>query len=255
MSYTPSFTPQYADGWEDLPVEETPITATALNAYDDAIENIETYLSENDIVDANANIADEYDATATYSKDDYVIYGGNLYKAKQDISTAEAWDSTHWDACIVTDEMSQGGSLAELSDVDLENLADGDIIRYNGTSGKFENVKKFTQTTLWTGTLSTESGEAEMSESYANYDDIIIKWSAYSDGSAYQKIVVIPTSTIIGNATYQFSDSIFRNSSQYAFVAFGFKDDYVTLVLSQLTKVSTGVGSGVIIQEIIGRKY
>lgn len=142
MSYTPSFTPQYADGWEDLPLETTPITAEALNKYDDAIENIETYLSENDIVDANANIADEYDATATYSKDDYVIYGGNLYKAKQDISTAEAWDSTHWDACIVTDEMSKGGSLAELSDVDLENLADGDIIRYNGTSGKFENVAK-----------------------------------------------------------------------------------------------------------------
>lgn len=166
MSYTPSFTPQYADGWEDLPLETTPITAEALNKYDDAIENIETYLSENDIVDANANIADEYDATATYSKDDYVIYGGNLYKAKQDISTAEAWDSTHWDACIVTDEMSQGDSLAELSDIDLENLADGDIIRYNGTSGKFENVAK---------------------EVYSTDEQVIGKWI---DGSTlYRKVI------------------------------------------------------------------
>lgn len=33
-------------------------------------------------------------------------------------------------------------TLGMLGDVDLENLADGDIIRYNGTSGKFENVAK-----------------------------------------------------------------------------------------------------------------
>lgn len=163
MSYTPSFTPEYEDGWEDLPLETTPITAEALNKYDDAIENIETYLSENDIVDANANIADEYDATATYSKDDYVIYSGNLYKAKQDISTAEAWDSTHWDACIVTDEMSQGGSLVELSDVDLENLADGDIIRYNGTSGKFENVPHW-------GTPTWETESADMKTVGSEYN-------------------------------------------------------------------------------------
>ena len=33
-------------------------------------------------------------------------------------------------------------TLGMLGDVDLENLADGDIIKYNGTSGKFENVPK-----------------------------------------------------------------------------------------------------------------
>ena len=33
-------------------------------------------------------------------------------------------------------------TLGMLGDVDLENLSDGDIIKYNGTSGKFENVPK-----------------------------------------------------------------------------------------------------------------
>lgn len=184
MSYTPSFTPEYENGWEDLPLETTPITAEALNKYDDAIENIETYLSENDIVDANANIANEYDATATYSKDDYVIYSGNLYKAKQDISTAEAWDSTHWDACIVTDEMSQGGSLAELSDVDLENLADGDIIRYNGTSGKFENVAKEVYSTD-EQVIGTWFGETLYRKVYSFSSNVEISMTGWTDVNTY----------------------------------------------------------------------
>lgn len=106
MGYTPSFTPQYEGGWEDLPLETTPIQASALNGYDDAIENIENYLASDE---SQANLADAYDETTTYSEGDYVIYGGDLYKANQDIDTAEEWDSTHWDSCLITDEMGQGG--------------------------------------------------------------------------------------------------------------------------------------------------
>lgn len=50
-------------------------------------------------------IADEYDATATYSEGDYVIYNDLLYKANTDIQTAEAWDSTHWDQVQVMTEI------------------------------------------------------------------------------------------------------------------------------------------------------
>lgn len=105
MGYTPSFTPQYENGWENLPIEETPITAEALNAYDDAIENIEDYLASDE---SQANLADAYDETETYAVGDYVIYGGDLYKCTTAISTAEEWDSTHWTPCLITDEMGSG---------------------------------------------------------------------------------------------------------------------------------------------------
>lgn len=112
----------------------------------------------------------------------------------------------------------------------------------------------FKQVTLWSGSLSTQGNSVQLSESYANFDEIIVKWSAYSDGSAYQKTATILVQDIVYGAIYQFCDSVIRNTSQYGFIAFGF-DDYQSLTLAQLTKVSTGVGSGTIIQEIIGRKY
>lgn len=114
MGYTPSFTPQYENGWENLPIEETPITAEALNAYDDAIENIEDYLASDE---SQANLADAYDETETYAVGDYVIYGGDLYKCTTAISTAEEWDSTHWTPCLITDEMGggSGGSTVTIT--------------------------------------------------------------------------------------------------------------------------------------------
>lgn len=47
--YTAIFTKPYADGYENLPSQNTPITAQTLNDKDNAIVNIETYLSGNDI--------------------------------------------------------------------------------------------------------------------------------------------------------------------------------------------------------------
>lgn len=47
--YTKVFDNPYPEGWKDLPSEETPITAAALQEHTDAIENIENYLEENPI--------------------------------------------------------------------------------------------------------------------------------------------------------------------------------------------------------------
>lgn len=47
--YTAIFTKPYEDGYENLPSQNTPITAETLNDKDNAIVNIETYLSGNDI--------------------------------------------------------------------------------------------------------------------------------------------------------------------------------------------------------------
>ena len=49
-------------------------------------------------------IAPAYDATVTYAVDDYVLYDGKLYKCITAISTAEAWNSVHWEELLLTDE-------------------------------------------------------------------------------------------------------------------------------------------------------
>ena len=50
--YAKVFDNPYPNGWENLPSETTPITASALQEHTDAIEHIETYLDENPIKDS-----------------------------------------------------------------------------------------------------------------------------------------------------------------------------------------------------------
>lgn len=47
--YEKVFDNPYPNGWEDLPSENTPITASALQEHTDAIEHIESYLNDNPI--------------------------------------------------------------------------------------------------------------------------------------------------------------------------------------------------------------
>ena len=144
MSYTPQFEPAYEGGWKNKPYETTPIQASALNAYDDAIENIEDYLASDD---SQSNIAEPYSDESTYSEGDYRIHGGTLYKANQDIDTAEEFDPTKWDACIVTDEMATSGVVANPSGTatDTLNKIEIDDVIY-GISGGGGNAN------IWTGT-------------------------------------------------------------------------------------------------------
>lgn len=46
----------------------------------------------------NAIIAPEYSASAKYVRGDFVIYGGMMYRANTNITAAEAFDPSHWDA-------------------------------------------------------------------------------------------------------------------------------------------------------------
>lgn len=139
MGYTPSFTPEYENGWEDLPLETTPITADALNNYDEGIEKIEEYLASDN---SQANLADAYDETATYEAGDYVIYGGDLYKCLEDIDEPEEWDSTKWESCLITDEMATSGgssTLADLTDTAITTPTNGQFLVYNDIVNKWIN--------------------------------------------------------------------------------------------------------------------
>lgn len=49
------------------------------------------------------NLADAYDPSATYNIGDYCIYSNDLYFCTTKITTAEAWNSSHWTQVTVTD--------------------------------------------------------------------------------------------------------------------------------------------------------
>lgn len=51
-------------------------------------------------------ITDAYSSSSTYAVGDYCIYGNTLYKCTTAIATAEAWNSGHWTAVTVADEIN-----------------------------------------------------------------------------------------------------------------------------------------------------
>ena len=60
------------------------------------------------IMSADANFmafADEYSASATYAVGEYCRYGGDFWRCTTAITTAEAWDSTHWTKTTIGAEM------------------------------------------------------------------------------------------------------------------------------------------------------
>ena len=94
---------------------------------------------------ANQNIAEAYSSTSTYTVGDYVIYNGLLYKCTTAVVAAESFDSAKWSHVIVTDEMGSGSgssAISDLSDVSLSNLANGQILKYNTTTQKWENANE-----------------------------------------------------------------------------------------------------------------
>ena len=53
-----------------------------------------------------ADLAAEYDATATYAVGDYCIHEGQLQRCIVPIETAEAWTASHWTAVALGDDVS-----------------------------------------------------------------------------------------------------------------------------------------------------
>lgn len=56
-----------------------------------------------------ANIAADYDSTATYAQGSYTIYAGTLYKCTTAISTPEAFTPAKWQAVLIMNEVAAGG--------------------------------------------------------------------------------------------------------------------------------------------------
>lgn len=73
-------------------------------------------------------ITDAYSSSRTYAVGDYCIYENTLYKCTTAISTAENWNSAHWTAVNISDELES--IKGELSN----KLNSNKVIQESGTA-------------------------------------------------------------------------------------------------------------------------
>ena len=97
---------------------EKPYLSGNCNGHDvtDFVANTEEYTTDLDttaktitgaINELNGSIGvDAYDDTATYAVGDLCIYNNTLYKCTTAITTAEAWNASHWTATSIADELA-----------------------------------------------------------------------------------------------------------------------------------------------------
>ena len=80
----------------------------------------------------DANTADKYSNTKTYSKDEYCIYNDTLYKANQDISTPEEFTVAHWDKTTILEEFNMLSSRVDaLGNMVTITLSEGVWLYHN----------------------------------------------------------------------------------------------------------------------------
>lgn len=77
----------------------------------------------------NANIAEGYSSSSVYSEGDYCLYNNVLYRCKTDILSPEAWDSTHWEAASLADDVQDLSENLYNNKADaITSTASGEIV-------------------------------------------------------------------------------------------------------------------------------
>lgn len=76
-------------------------------------------------------ITDAYSSSSTYAVGDYCIYGNTLYKCTTAISTVEAWNSAHWSAVTVADEIKT--SKQNLNNIQIRKSGKTVVVNVFGT--------------------------------------------------------------------------------------------------------------------------
>lgn len=152
-----------------------------------------------------------------------------------------------------------GGSsaISELTDVDLDNLLDGQILKWNAATQKWENADEsgvgsgYSETILFSGDFYTNA-ELQLDDDINNYDAIKIwfGWSGSSIGGKFPVIVSVDEFTT--DFTYAASPGTatphlfcFLYSSQYLRIARASDD----------TKLRVFDNHSGAIKKVVGIKY
>lgn len=120
----------------------------------------------NELHAINGYSYDAYDDTSTYAAGDLCIYNNTLYKCTTAITTAEAWNASHWTATSIADEIGRidtalSGktdntisaltieSNTKISNQGIHFLLFGKIITLSGLF-RAQNTQIMAQETIWT---------------------------------------------------------------------------------------------------------
>ena len=144
--YNGKFSYKNGSTWTDIDLSDTDYVELTQQEYDQlsTAEKMNGTLyfitdGQGQSVD-NSIIADEFDSTESYSSGDYCIHEGKLYKFTA--SHAGAWSASDVDETTVSDEFGQSGSstLVDLTDTNISNPSNGQVLKYNSTNSKWENA-------------------------------------------------------------------------------------------------------------------
>ena len=94
------------------------------------------------ITQVYSRIAPDYDSTATYRKNDLVIYGEQLYRCNNDITVAEAWTAAHWTATTVAAEREYKLVFTD-TEIGIASTATADIGASTGITAASVDVSAF----------------------------------------------------------------------------------------------------------------
>lgn len=203
-NYTKVFTKPYADGYEDLPSQTTPITAETLNDKDDTLEHIEDYLYDNPIAEVVDNLTTNDATKALSAKQGKILNDTKLNVA--DLPNSDIQTSTTGQFSTVT------GGLMQSCVVDLDPIQDlhGYSKPWVGGSGKnklpltVENVKSASTSGTWSGNKYTINGVVY--ELFANEDDAITSIKATGTATADAPLVLYRNLSL-PNGNYMWSAS------------------------------------------------
>ena len=142
-------------------------------------------------------IANDYDATKTYSVGDYIMRASFLYKCNTAITTPEAWNSAHWTQVHLTEHIGEAAELNYVHETDQViqlKSHDGltDLFTRPGIIRGDNVVVGTDSATIASGSI-TNKGTFALTRGWY-YITVSVTWQGNANG--YRQIGVAPNATI-----------------------------------------------------------
>ena len=173
----------------------TPLNDKNMNKIENALENLDTNISKS---------TDEYSSTRTYSIGELVIYNNKLYKANQDITTAEAFNSSHWTEVTLLSDINEIKSVVNNNADNLNKMDEG--------IANIDTKINSKQDKLTAGTGIEITGKNTINNIQGNYSTDEIRIGTWMGKPLYRKVTPVTTSTTFNYNTWVELNTINVNS-------------------------------------------
>ena len=143
----------------------------------------------------------DYDSIANYVKNDLVHHNNSIWRCLVDDTTAVTpAEGANWTVYI-----QNGTTLNGMADVNLTTPANGDLLRYNSTSSKWENQDVDSTPTQSSTKLVQSGGVYTQLAAKANTADLatVATTGAYADLSGTPQLAAVATSGAYSDLTGQ----------------------------------------------------